>query len=293
MIGQDITAFAPDFWPCEMRNAPWSRSMTYAVFIRCFVGFHAGRIAPHNLFARKTFYKSIFVVYAWEMIFIDPKIILMGKVKKTPSGCWNWTGGTNGVGYGKLQTGGVKWLTHRLSYSLHIGPIPVGMCVCHRCDNPGCVRPDHLFLGTHQDNMLDKERKGRANHVRGSALGKGKLSEDTLKSVWKRILQGDPVRSIAEELSVSRETIYLIRRGATWTHCIHPEASTGSRLTFPKPISKSKHGAKIRALEIGEKADLSSCPSVSYWSQKLGRKFTYTIIKSQSGPSIWRIFREN
>lgn len=81
-------------------------------------------------------------------------------------GCWEWTGLRDRAGYGRIGAlVSQKWRslgTHRLSFVLHNGDIPPGICVCHRCDNPGCVRPDHLFLGTVADNMRDMKTKGRA-----------------------------------------------------------------------------------------------------------------------------------
>lgn len=76
--------------------------------------------------------------------------------------CWLWIGRTNGSeGYGKLSWHNADVYAHRLSWELHVGPVPLGLWVLHRCDNPPCVRPDHLFLGTHEDNMLDAARKHR------------------------------------------------------------------------------------------------------------------------------------
>lgn len=76
--------------------------------------------------------------------------------------CWAWTADRNHKGYGRLQLGGnVVELAHRYSWALHVGPIPEGMLVCHHCDNPVCVRPEHLFVGTAKDNTADMIAKGR------------------------------------------------------------------------------------------------------------------------------------
>jgi len=77
-------------------------------------------------------------------------------------GCWKWKLSHSQRGYGVFSINGKQYTAHRLAYTWMIGPIPEGLFVCHHCDNPGCCRPDHLFLGTHQDNMEDARRKGRA-----------------------------------------------------------------------------------------------------------------------------------
>lgn len=75
--------------------------------------------------------------------------------------CWGWRGYADKDGYGTVKHAGRPLRAHRFSWEIHNGPIPEGLCVCHKCDNPGCVRPDHLFLGTSADNMHDRDAKGR------------------------------------------------------------------------------------------------------------------------------------
>lgn len=78
--------------------------------------------------------------------------------------CWIWQGGKNNIGYGMIRHDDKMRTTHRVSYEVHKGNIPKGMCVLHSCDNPLCCNPNHLRLGTHKDNTQDMIRKGRSNY---------------------------------------------------------------------------------------------------------------------------------
>lgn len=118
------------------------------------------------------------------------------KVRKS-DGCWEWTRATTTHGYGKFSVATAVWdRAHRVAWKLTNGPIPDGMFVCHHCDNPLCVRPDHLFLGTHGDNMRDASTKGRMpgwNAARTHCKhGHAFTHENTLVSRGKR---GNPARS--------------------------------------------------------------------------------------------------
>lgn len=99
------------------------------------------------------------------------------------------------MGYGRCRVGGREWFAHRLSFTLFVGPIPEGACVCHRCDNPACVNPDHLFLGTQADNLKDMARKQRS--------GRLILTQDEVDHMFVLHLAGEPPREIARRLGVS------------------------------------------------------------------------------------------
>lgn len=140
----------------------------------------------------------------------------LSKTRKTSTGCWEWTAHRSEKGYGTLRYGGVQYRAHRLSWVLHGGgEIPPGALVCHRCDNPPCVNPAHLFLGTVADNNQDALAKGRHVTPLGSQNGGAKLDESQVAEIWRR-LGTVSRRRLAREFGVSHWTINAIESGAKW-----------------------------------------------------------------------------
>lgn len=140
-------------------------------------------------------------------------------VMKTES-CWEWTGGKGRFGYGAIQVGGKgspKIPAHRLSYKMHVGPIPDGLFVMHTCDNPSCVNPDHLQLGTPKDNTHDMIAKGRQRVVApvGEKNGKSKLTAELAKYIKFSLSTN---AELARELNLSPNCIRGVRTGRTWKH---------------------------------------------------------------------------
>ena len=139
-----------------------------------------------------------------------------------PKGCWIWTGYVSDQSaakcYGRVVWQGNAWKTHRAAYETWNGTIPKNMHVCHTCDRPQCIRPDHLFLGTHTDNMADKATKGRQARIVGEDNGNKKLTEKDISiiRVWHK--SGKSQTALANQFGVHQTTISCIVRRSTWTH---------------------------------------------------------------------------
>jgi len=133
-------------------------------------------------------------------------------------GCWLWRGQKSGKGYGGFSRGHRKpiFLAHRLSWELHFGSIPDGLYVCHACDVPACVNPDHLFLGTPADNLADMISKGRGTF--GERSQASVLTEDTVMVARALHAGGATSKEISAELGVNYRTIHDAIRGKTWRH---------------------------------------------------------------------------
>jgi hypothetical protein len=149
-----------------------------------------------------------------------------------PDNCWEWIGWKAG-GYGMFYLAPLTVLAHRVAWVINFGKIPEGICVCHHCDNPACVNPSHLFLGTVLDNNMDKIKKGRANMPsgenngaakhpekiwRGEQCHTAKLTSEDVRKIKARLANGERSPSIKRDFPISLCGIQRIKYNKTWRH---------------------------------------------------------------------------
>lgn len=168
------------------------------------------------------------------------------KVEKGP-GCWIWKS--------KSPSRAVFWhnsrsfVAARVMWELMHGSIPVGLCVCHHCDNPRCVNPDHLFLGTYADNVADKKRKGR--QARGETHGTAKLSAKQVVEIRRQyFVNGVPLQTLAEKFNMHFSQIWHIVRRVQWDH-LPVEPFERKRKTNHRRGEK-RHTAKLSRAQVIE-----------------------------------------
>lgn len=126
-----------------------------------------------------------------------------------PDACWPWTRGkNNALGYGRFRLGGKLLLAPRVAWAEENGPIPEGIFICHRCDNPSCCNPAHLFPGTHADNMADRDRKGRNGRV---------LTREIATEIFKST---ETRSALCKRYGIAKSTVSDIKNKRLWL-CIH------------------------------------------------------------------------
>lgn len=129
-------------------------------------------------------------------------------INKTDT-CWLWTGNLATTGYGRIK----KLYAHRISYEMFNGKIPDGMFVCHKCDNPPCVNPDHLFLGTQLDNIRDMHKKGRNNNLSGENTHFSKITGSEAIEIF---ISDRKYKDIGDEYGITRGCVSAIKSKRTW-----------------------------------------------------------------------------
>lgn len=134
------------------------------------------------------------------------------------TGCWVWTGACVDKGYGEIKIPKTRKqiAAHRLSYLIYCGPIPAGKCVLHKCDNPPCVNPVHLFVGTKLDNALDMVNKMR--HCYGERQGSHKLTEKEVMDIHWLMKLGVKQKAISQMFKIGEMAISRIKHGQRWKH---------------------------------------------------------------------------
>ena len=154
-------------------------------------------------------------------IIVTEKLIerFLGKCREChATGCIEWMSSRNESGYGVLNVKGIPIRAHRIAWTIRVGPIPRGTFVLHRCDNPGCVNVEHLFLGTAADNTADMMAKGRGVFVRGEKCGTSKLTDDAVREIRKLHAAGVSHKNIAPLFGIHPSQICRICSRELWGH---------------------------------------------------------------------------
>ncbi len=161
----------------------------------------------------------------------DPVTAFWSQVEKTVGGCWLWTGSKWNTGYGRFKRDGQVIGAHRMAFRLAKGPIAPTLVVMHSCDVKLCCNPAHLSLGTHTENIADRDAKGRQasgkrhgsrtkpeRMPRGEMAGASKLTAEFVVELRQRVAAGETVTQIARDFGLSKSTTARAANGATWSH---------------------------------------------------------------------------
>ena len=170
------------------------------------------------------------------------------------TGCWLWVGKTNADGYGELHSEDNEFglrSAHRYSYTIHHGHIPAKLQVLHKCDQPCCINPDHLFLGTQQENIADMDRKGRRKVGVGVRHSKARVNNEQAIAIKQEYSKGLlKQKDIAEKYGIDRSAVSAIVNNRTWKHVkgiesiSKPQSIRGGQKLQPDQIHAIKEACK-------------------------------------------------
>jgi hypothetical protein len=146
---------------------------------------------------------------------------LLSRIKLTPGGCWEWQGATSSRGYGQIRINGKTLMAHRVSFEVFNGNLGRKRA-CHRCDNPPCINPKHLFAGSQLDNIHDAISKGRLDN-RGERHGMAKLTEAEVVEIRRLVASGMKQKDVAPLFDVRPSYISRIVNNQIWKVCIQSE----------------------------------------------------------------------
>lgn len=205
-MGRIVRTFIGKDGRARVRIGPKSARTVHLVGDVIRSAYHTGEAPPTSSYSRRPIEDTS--AHFWSKV-----------AKATPDACWEWQGGRNRGRYGTFPVNRRNVIASRYSWELHFGPIPDGMQVCHKCDNPPCVNPNHLFLGDHLANAHDRDAKGR--HKSGPPLvgelnPNAKLSNDQRREIVRRNLAGESKKSLAKEFGVARFAVQRIIACRTW-----------------------------------------------------------------------------
>lgn len=203
---------------------------------------------------------------------------------ETESGCWEWQASRSRKGYGTMGRDGKSVLAHRVSMEILGGQVPGELQVCHHCDNPPCINPRHLFVGTNADNVQDKMGKGRhvTNPLVGSNCPWATLDEPTVLSIYEMAWRDVSQEEVARRFRVSRSKVDKIKHGATWSHVtMHDPVRTQELKASKRKINADEiieiyraervHGA---ATALAKRFGISSSMVGHIWSGRAHHKVT-------------------